>query len=264
MKHYQFLPLFSLLCASAIIVSAPAQIPKAGEMKMEPSVFESASKQKVDVELGHLFVPENRRNPSSRLIELVFVRFKSTAQKPGPPIVYLAGGPGGSGIAAARGSRFPLFMAMREIADVIAIDQRGVGLSKPNLNCQERLDCPIDKVPNREEIIDLFRKQSRACAQHWRDQGVDLTGYNTNENADDLDALRKALGVEKISLWAISYGTHLAFATIRRHEKNIDRAILAGIEGPAHTIKLPSNIQQHLINLDKLVKADPNLRSEER
>jgi hypothetical protein len=39
-------------------------------------------------------------------------------------------------------------------------------------------------------------------------------------------------------------------------------AILAGIEGPAHTIKLPSNIQQRLINLDKLVKADPNLSKE--
>jgi hypothetical protein len=93
---------------------AYAQTPKAGEMKLEPYVFESADKQKVDAKLGHLFVPENRRNPNSRLIELVFVRFKSTAQKPGPPIVYLAGGPSGSGIAAARGSRFPLFMAMRE------------------------------------------------------------------------------------------------------------------------------------------------------
>jgi len=257
MKHCHVLALLSLLGANVML--APAQTPKAGEMKLEPYVFEAADKQKVDAELGHLFVPENRRNPNSKLIELVFVRFKSAAPKPGPPIVYLAGGPGGSGIAAARGSRFPLFMAMREISDVIAIDQRGAGMSKPNLNCQERIDYPIDKAPNREEALDLFRKQSRACAQRWRDQGVDLAGYNTNENADDLDALRKALGAEKINLWAISYGTHLALTTIRRHEKNIHRAILAGIEGPAHTIKLPSNVQRHLINLDKLVKADPNL-----
>jgi pimeloyl-ACP methyl ester carboxylesterase len=257
MKHCQFLALLFLAGASSML--AHAQAPKAGEVKLEPYVFEAANKEKVDAELGHLFVPENRRNPNSRLIELVFVRFKSTASKPGPPVVYLAGGPGGSGVAAARGSRFPLFMAMREIGDVIAIDQRGTGLSKPNLNCQERLEYPIDKAPSRADALDLFRKQSQACAQYWRDQGVDLAGYNTNENADDLDALRKGLGAEKISLWAISYGTHLALTTIRRHEKNIHRAILAGIEGPAHTIKLPSNIQRHLINLDKLVKADPNL-----
>jgi len=228
-------------------------------LKLEPYVFEAANKQKVDAELGRLLVPENRRNPKSRLIELVFVRFKSTAEKPGPPIIYLAGGPGGSGIAAARGSRFPLFMAMREMGDVISLDQRGTGMSNPNLNCQEQVEFPVDKAPDREEMLGLFRKQSRACAQSWREQGIDLNGYSTNESADDLDALRKALGSEKISLWAISYGTHLALATIRRHEKSIHRAILAGIEGPAHTIKLPGNTQQYLITLDKLVKSDPAL-----
>src|SRR5262245_11161633 len=89
MKHRQFLALLFLLCASAML--AQAQPPKAGDVKLEPYVFEAANKQKVDAELGHFFVPENRRNPSSRLIELVFVRFKSTASKPGPPVVYLAG-----------------------------------------------------------------------------------------------------------------------------------------------------------------------------
>src|SRR5262245_58497115 len=251
--------LLSLLFTGSMFIEVKAQSAKPGDLKLEPYVFEAANQQKVDAELGHLLVPENRRNPKSRLIELVFVRFKSTAQTPGPPIVYLAGGPGGSGIAAARGSRFPLFMAMRELGDVISLDQRGTGMSVPNLNCQEQIDFPVDSAPDREEILGLFKKQSRACAQSWREQGVDLNGYNTNESADDLDALRKALGSEKISLWAISYGTHLALATIRRHEKSIHRAILAGIEGPAHTIKLPRNTQQHLINLDKLVKSDTTL-----
>ena len=248
-----------ILVALLLLLAPMAQAQKAGELKIEPYVFEAANQQRVDAELGHLFVPENRHRPNSRLIELIFVRFKSTAQKPGPPIIYLAGGPGGSGIAAARGNRFPLFMAMREIGDVIALDQRGTGISKPNLNCREKIDYPVDKAPKREEVLELFRKQSRACAQYWREQGVDLTGYNTNESADDLETLCQALGAQKISLWAISYGTHLALTTIRRHEKIVHRAILAGIEGPAHTIKLPSNIQQHLANLDKLAKADPNL-----
>jgi len=100
---------------------------KVGDLKLTPRVFESASGQKVDVEFGELTVPENRQKADSRLIQLAFVRFKSTSKNPASPIVYLAGGPGGSGIAAARGTRFPLFMAMREVADVIAFDQRGVG-----------------------------------------------------------------------------------------------------------------------------------------
>jgi pimeloyl-ACP methyl ester carboxylesterase len=242
--------------------SAAEPTQEAGQVKTEPYVFEAANKQKVNAELGRFVVRENRRNPQSRLIELAFVRFKSTSPNPGPPIIYLAGGPGGSGISAARGTRFPLFLAMREIGDVIALDQRGTGMSKPNLVCRQKLQLPFEKAHLREAVLEEYRNQSRACARFWREQGVDLLGYNTNESADDLEDLRKALGVPKVSLWAISYGTHLALTALRRHEKSFHRVILAGVEGPSHTIKLPSNIQQHLINLDRLVKADPQLSKE--
>ena len=76
--------------------------------------FETVDGEKVRAELGTLTVPENRSKKDSRTIQLKFVRFKSTSETPGSPIVYLAGGPGGSGIDTARGSRFPLFMALRE------------------------------------------------------------------------------------------------------------------------------------------------------
>src|SRR4051812_49221940 len=112
-------------------------------MIIEPHLFEAADGTKVEAELGRLPVPQNRSKPSGRQIELAFVRFRSTTAIPGPPIVYLAGGPGGSGIATASGPRFHQFMAMREVADVIALDQRGVGLSKPNLEYLEPLGYPL-------------------------------------------------------------------------------------------------------------------------
>jgi pimeloyl-ACP methyl ester carboxylesterase len=238
--------------------------PKAGGLKLKPYTFETNNKkEKVDAEFGTLFVPENRSDPESNLIELAFVRFKSTAKNPGPPIVYLAGGPGGSGIGAARGSRFPLFMALREIADVIAFDQRGTGFSKPNITCLNRLALPLDVAPTREAAIKELRQNAEDCAFYWHNvQRVDLTGYNSNESADDLEDLRNALGANQISLWSISYGTHLAFATMRRHPKSIYRAILAGTEGPDHTYKLPSNIQKHLEDLAAVIKADPVIGKE--
>src|SRR6185295_9354711 len=146
---------------------------------------------------GSLFVPERRSDPQSNLIELAFVRFKSTSTTPGPPIVYLAGGPGGSGIGAARGSRFPLFMAMREVGDVIAFDQRGTGFSKPNLTCLQNIDLPLDVPPSADSVMKVMRARSEQCAFYWKNvQRVDLAGYNTNESADDLDDLRKALGAK--------------------------------------------------------------------
>jgi pimeloyl-ACP methyl ester carboxylesterase len=149
-------------CVFLLIISAAtinAQ-PKAGTLKLKPYTFENDKKEKVDAEFGTLLVPENRSNPQSNLIELAFVRFKSTAKNPGPPIVYLAGGPGGSGIFTAKGSRFPLFMALRDVADVIAFDQRGTGYSKPNLSCFERLSLPLDVAPSREAAIKELRENS--------------------------------------------------------------------------------------------------------
>lgn len=233
------------------------------QLKIKPYTFETNKKEKVDAEFGTLFVPENRSDPESNLIELAFVRFKSTAKNPGPPIVYLAGGPGGSGIGTARGSRFPLFMALREIADVIAFDQRGTGFSKPNLTCLNRLALRLDVAPAREAVIKELREKASDCAFYWHNvQRVDLTGYNTNESADDLEDLRKALGANQLSLWSISYGTHLAFAALRRHPTSIHRVILAGTEGPDHTYKLPGNIQKHLEDLAALIKADPQIGKE--
>lgn len=235
---------------------------KAGELKLEPFTFEATNGQRIEAERGFLTVPENRQKPNSRLIQLTFVRFKSTSPNPKSPIIYLAGGPGGSGIGAARSSRFPLFLAMREVGDVIALDQRGVGQSKPNLNCKETINYLPESVPNREELTKHFQTQFQNCLENFRQQGVDLTGYNTNESADDIEDLRKAISAKKVSLWAISYGTHLSLATVKRHPKNIDRMILAGVEGLSDTIKLPSNIQKHLENLDRLAKADAILRKE--
>lgn len=120
-----------------IAAPSPAPTPPAARgLRLEPFRFESAAGDVVDAELGHLAVPENRSAPTSRTVSLAFVRFPATTPTPGPPIVYLAGGPGGSGIDAAGGPRFALFMALRAVGDVIALDQRGTGRSNAIPPCQ--------------------------------------------------------------------------------------------------------------------------------
>lgn len=250
--------LFVLVIITMSAAFCPAQ-QKASDLKIEPYVFENSKKEKVDAEFGRLTVPENRNNPNGRLIELAFVRFKSTSANPGSPIIYLAGGPGGSGISAAQGNRFGLFMAMREFGDVIALDQRGTGRSTANSPCQSETALPLDKALNQTDLNAFASRELKKCADKWRGQGVDLTGYNTNENADDVELLRRALGAQKVSLWAISYGTTLALATVKRHGQNIDRAILAGVEGLDDAMKLPGDVQRHLTDISRLVNADPNL-----
>jgi pimeloyl-ACP methyl ester carboxylesterase len=232
---------------------------KAGDLTFEPYLFETSDGQKIDAEIGRLTVPENRKNPQHKLIELAFVRLKSTAKNPGPPMIFLAGGPGFPGVELAQGPRSSALLAMRDIGDVIALDQRGTGLSEPSLSCDERLDYPLTKPATREDLLRAFEQQAHDCAKQWKQRGVDLAAYNTNENADDVDDLRQALRVDKISLLAGSYGTTLALTTIRRHGEHIHSAIMVGVEAPHQTIKLPGNGQKQLLKLAELCKNDPHL-----
>jgi pimeloyl-ACP methyl ester carboxylesterase len=229
---------------------------RAESPKFTPHEYVAADGTKVSAELGEFSVPENRSNPGSHAITLRFVRFKSTAAKPGSPIVYLAGGPGGSGIEALRGTRFPLAMALREFGDVIAFDQRGVNKSGPDMRCNEPFLLPFDKPLDRTTGGPIMAAATRKCAERLRASGVDVSAYNTRESAADLDDLRKALGAEKLVLWAISYGTHLSIAALRYYPQSIDKVILAGIEGPDDTYKLPSDQQALIEEIARLAAHD--------
>lgn len=223
-----------------ILISIPdlieARQNKPGGLRLEPFLVKGFKGQRVRAELGHLFVPENRSNPQSRLIEITFIRFRSTSKSPGPPTIFLTGGPGVSAYYHARSNiGSPFYNAQQEVGDLILLEQRGTFKSKPNLQCDGEIDYPLDKPLELKELLRRYKEQCRSCKKHWQEQGVDLTGYNTIESADDIEALRKALGIEKLNLLGESYGTHLALATMRRYEKSIHRVILAGVEGPDHT-----------------------------
>lgn len=117
------------------------------------------------------------------------------------------------------------------------------------------MDCPLD----RQAEIAFARSYVGKCAKFWADRGVDLSGYNVLEMASDVDAIRQALGYEKIKLLASSFGSHHCIAVLKLFGEHIDRAVMTSVEGPAHTIKLPSNVQQHLENLSRMVKADSEM-----
>jgi pimeloyl-ACP methyl ester carboxylesterase len=231
-----------------------------GRLRFEPVRFAPRDgSAPVAVELGRLTVLENHGRPSGPTIELAFVRFKTTAAHPAPPVVWLAGGPGGSGSQDAEGPILPLFQKIAEFADVIALDQRGMGHSQPRLECPGRFDLPLDRPMERNLVLAAFRERAAECRSHWSARGVDLVSYNTNESARDIDDLRRALGVPKVSLLAGSYGTHLALATIRLFESSIDRAVLFGVQGPDHMERLPGDYQDVLVQIDQMVKRTPLL-----
>lgn len=214
-------------------------------VEVKPYTFVSRAKDTVQTELWSFKVLENRKLENSDSITLYFLRFKSTNPNPGSPIIYLAGGPGGSGIATARGKRFELFMKLREVADVIAFDQRGTGMSNSFTRCPETIDIDISEPITKKNYINKTIAYLKKCISFWNKNNR-LYAYNTTENAKDLDELRKVLKSDKISFWGISYGSHLAFEYIRLFEKNINKVVLASLEGTDETIKLPANTEKFI------------------
>ncbi len=243
----------ALLAAASLALPPVALAQTAGPIK-----FKSVKGLEVDAERGAFEVPEDRRDPGSRRIKLSYVRFASTAAKPGPPIIYLAGGPGGTGSGTATGARFPIFMALREVSDVIAFDQRGTGLSN-HIPPRPR---PAGPPPafTREGLTAHVRAEFARAWADWSRAGVAMRGYNTNESADDVDDLRQHLGAEKMHLWGISYGSHLGLAVLRRHGDRVDRVALASLEGQDQTVKRPARWDAYLGQVDTLMGTNPAAR----
>jgi pimeloyl-ACP methyl ester carboxylesterase len=255
--HAALVGLVSLAVRPASLV---AQSPRAGDLKLEPYSFRTYDGRVHPAELGHLWVRENRNDPASRLIELVFVRLKSTAPRPGSPVVFLAGGPGVPGTAmGAVPVYYSLFEKMQTLSDVILLDQRGIGKSSPNTQCPEGLPPAPDVFEKESSFRAAILARAQACAEFWSDKGVDLKSYTTQASADDLEDLRKALGAEKLNLIAHSYGTTLALSAMKRHGEHLDRVVLAGVQGPDQSLQMPLAFDFALRRISYLAAASPKM-----
>ncbi len=225
-------------------------------------IFKAASGETTDAFEGHFTVPENRANPDSRTLTLRYVRFPATGNKPGSPIIYLAGGPGGSGIRTARVRRFALFMAMREFGDVIALDQRGTGASTYMTKCSSSQTSGGTDLVSDEDYRKRQVEALRECLAFWIDKGIDVRGYNTVENVADLQDLRQHLGASQLTLWGISYGSHLALAAAKQMGGEIDKIVIASAEGLDQTIKLPARTDRYFDRVQQAIDRQPKAKTE--
>ena len=256
------------LLTSVALAAPPAAAPadsmptRPGSLRFESTTYTTADGVAHPVELGRVSVPESRDRDSTHLIRLAFYRFRSTAKNPGSPIVFLAGGPGIPGTAMCVVPGYAaLFERLREFGDVIVLDQRGTGLTEPLLSCRSNEPLPANAFESEASGLAAIRARLRTCAGQVRAKGIVLAAYNTNENADDVEDVRRALGAERIRLVATSYGTELALTLIRRHQGRIERAVLAGVRGPDKALKLPSVLDLQLRRVSDLVKADPRFKA---
>ncbi|MCB8978425.1 MAG: alpha/beta fold hydrolase [Ardenticatenaceae bacterium] len=167
-----------------------------------------------DIECGYLTVPEDRSDASSPTIELAVAIVAAPDGASEPPVVYLAGGPGSSGLDDFLADPESWEFSFLQNRDLILLDQRGTGYSEPTLDCPEFAEA--DERDNPDSL----------CFDRLTDEGINLMAYNTQENAADVAVLRQALGIDEWDLLGISYGTRLALEVMRRHPEGVRAVIL--------------------------------------
>ena len=193
----------------AIVGESPAGARGAAPAELGPCPEKVRPKK---LRCGRLSVPLERADPALGSIAIRFaVRSRSHLDRPSAGTIFaVEGGPGYGSIPS---SRYYIHMLGRLLdrRELVLVDMRGTGHS-------QAIDCPA--------LQEGRGSDARGVARCARVLGPTFGSYRTSAAADDLDAVRAALGVERIDLYGDSYGTYLAQSYAFRHGETLDALVL--------------------------------------
>jgi pimeloyl-ACP methyl ester carboxylesterase len=196
------LPIAALLATVALASSAPAHA--------QTPCLPGAS-------CGSVAVPLDRKDPSAGTIDIAYALVPHTdARHPARgTIVPNPGGPGQATIGSA-GLYLEPFRPLLRRWDVLFIDARGTGQSGA-------LACP--DLTSQDPLALDYTLVGRVCGPEL---GARAGLYGSAAVADDIDAVRTALGIDKLDLWGDSYGTFLMPVYAARHPGHVRSIVLDG------------------------------------
>ncbi|MGN6294310.1 MAG: alpha/beta fold hydrolase [Chitinophagaceae bacterium] len=219
----KYLPAFliAVLCLPQVAYSQNKQgyVPRIEACDCPVKVDSNYSNQ-----CGYLIVPENRKKANGKIVKLPFIIAKSN--NPGKrkdPLLFTAGGPGGSSLDWITG------VGKRGIIDnrdCIAFEQRGTHYAVPNLWGNELSDAIRDSYRNNlskdSMVLEGVKRYKRALVK----KGIDLAGYNTDETVSDIHDLLSVLQIDSVNLFGGSYSGGLMLAVLQRDPSRIRSLIL--------------------------------------
>jgi pimeloyl-ACP methyl ester carboxylesterase len=214
----------ALLAASAAKVAAQAALPR-----FEPAdcLVQGEWAANVRRECGWLVVPESRDHPSPNTVRLAVEVFRAREPSGAPPLLVLHGGPGGRGGIRTMSAGVAASPFVRH-RDVVIYDQRGAGLSEPQLcPAYETASEAAYNVRNGPDKEGALRAARGACVAELDAKGIDRLAYNTAASAADLIDLRRTLGYASWDVYGGSYGARLAQEAMVRDGSAIRAVVLA-------------------------------------
>jgi pimeloyl-ACP methyl ester carboxylesterase len=185
---------------------------------------------------GSIEVPMDWTGKSSTkkiTIGVVKIPAKNPSKRIGP-LFYNPGGPGEDvslNLAAVVSGETPMHSDILDAFDIIGVDVRGTGLSSPITCSNELFNMPANFYPKTPEEFAAQMAQN----QKFRQSCLNMTGSNLIDYMDtvsivhDHEAVRQALGGEKLTWLGQSYGTLLASQYAELYAEYIRGMVLDGV-----------------------------------
>lgn len=178
---------------------------------------------------GSVSRPLDPSQPRGRAISVHYAVLPALDRNKHPdPLFFFAGGPGQSAIDIAP-QVASMLARLANRRDVVLIDQRGTGRTAP-LACDD--DDPA--LPLAELFsLDRQRERLRRCLAKLQTLPYgDLRFFTTTLAMQDADAVRSALGADRINVVGASYGTRAALEYQRQFPQRVRRAVIDGAAPP--------------------------------
>lgn len=199
------------------------------------------------IEEGTLVVPLDYDDPNGDEIVLYVVRHRAVdPQRRIGTLLVNPGGPGFGGTVLAFNADGIYGQALLDRFDIVGWDPRGTGSSEPPVDCVEDydryfgLDSSPDTEAERQDLIDAGTEFAEGCQAN---SGSVLAHLSTANSARDMNAVREALGEQKISYFGFSYGSELGATWATLFPDTVRAAVLDGAIDPTVGY-LQQNIQQ--------------------
>lgn len=128
-------------------------------------------------------------------------------------LLALTGGPGQPGVAFGPSYKSAFGGLLRD-RTLVVLDQRGTGGS-------HALDCP--ELQGLDAVEPIFPQDVAGCAARV---GPARNSFSSLDTADDIEAVRRHLGVAKLAIYGVSYGTFVAQQYARAYPNRVERLIL--------------------------------------
>ncbi len=184
-------------------------------------------------------VPLDYADPAGETATVAVLRRRATGDRIGS-LLLNPGGPGASGTGFASSIAASLAGGpIPERFDLIGFDPRGVGASRPAIDCEtdaerdeERVDIEADSSPAGVALLE-------ADSQEFVDRCVERSGVELLANAGtrdvvrDLDVMRAALGDDQLTYAGFSYGTFIGAKYAEVFPDRVRALLLDGAVDPA-------------------------------